>query len=152
MAPMSLTWTLQHHGWATCVVSDQHAEATVFASYVTGGPEEFLTAVAHLVLGEAVARAEFEAEPTQYRWIFQRTGPDVDIRLLEMASARLPDDAGIVVWSSYQTVDTLARTVVRAFDAVAAEHGNDGYESTWGRPFPSNELNALRAAWRAHRG
>jgi hypothetical protein len=148
MPQMSLSWTLQDHGWAICVVSDRHAQTTALASYVTGGPEEFLTSVARIILGATDARAEFEAEPTAYRWIFHRRGTDVDIRLLEVPSRRLPDDAGTVVWTSRQTIDTLARSVLRAFDAVKAEHGENGYETTWGRPFPTNELNALRTAWR----
>jgi hypothetical protein len=74
------TWTLQHHGWATCTVSDNDAQAHALVSYVTGGPEYFLT-----------------AEPTVYRWIFHRRGTDVDIRLLEVPSARQPDDAGTVI-------------------------------------------------------
>jgi hypothetical protein len=118
------------------------------ASYVTGGPEESLTAVANIVLGATDAQAEFEAEPTVYRWIFHRRGTDVDIRLLQVVSGRLPDDAGTIVWTSRQTIDTLARAVLRAFDSVVAEHGEDGYETTWGRPFPSIEVNALRTAWR----
>jgi hypothetical protein len=148
MADMSLSWTLQHHGWATCVVSDRHAHAEACVSYVTGAPEEFLTAVANIVLGATDTRAEFDAEPTVCRWIFHRRDTDVDIRMLEVASGRLPDDAGTVVWTSRQTIDTLARAVVRAFDGVVAEHGEDGYETTRGRPFPSLELNALRTAWR----
>jgi hypothetical protein len=150
MAQMSLTWTLPSHGWASCTVSDSHAQAHALVSYVIDGPEQLLTAVANVVLGAADARAEFEAEPTVYRWIFQRHGTDVDIRLLEVPSARQPDDAGTVIWTCSQTIDALARAVVRAFDAVTAEHGQDGYETTWGRPFPSIELNALRAACRSH--
>ncbi|WP_432837685.1 hypothetical protein [Dactylosporangium sp. CA-092794] len=145
---MSLSWTLRHHGWVICVVSDRHARAEAVASYVTGGPEEFLTAVTTVVLGAADARAEFEAEPTVYRWIFHRRGTDVDIRLLEVPSGRLPDDAGTVAWTSRQTIDALARAVLRAFDEAMAEYGEDGYATAWGRAFPGVELDALRTAWR----
>lgn len=145
---MSLTWTLHHHGWAVCLVADQQAEVEAIASYVTGGPEQLLTAVANVVNGATAARAEFEAEPVVYRWIFQRNGSDVEIRLLEVPSNRLPDRAGTVIWASSQSIDTLARVVVRAFDAVVTRYGEDGYEMTWGRPFPSSELKALRTAWR----
>ena len=59
-----------------------------------------------------------------------------------MPSARLPDDVGTSVWVSNQNVDVLARVVVRAFDAVIFEYGEDGYEKAWGRPFPTMELRA----------
>jgi hypothetical protein len=148
MAGMSLTWILQDHGWAVCVVADAQARAEAIASCVTGGPEDFLTAVARLVLGADASRADLEAEPTVYRWIFQRHGTDADIRLLLVPDGKLPDGAGTIVWTSRQPVDTVARAVVRAFDAVATEHGENGYEAQWGRPFPRFELEALRRAWR----
>ena len=132
-------------------MSDGESTFEALASYVTDAPEGFITAVARLVLGEPTTRAEFEAEPTAYRWIFQRNGDDVDIRLLELESRRLPDGVGLAVWSSLQTIDALARAVVRAFDAVVTEHGVDGYQAMWGRPFPDIELNALRSAWRTTR-
>ncbi|MFG1872576.1 hypothetical protein [Micromonospora arborensis] len=151
MAEMSMTWTLHNHGWAVCQVADQQAEAKAVASYVTNGPEQLLAAVTNVVVGAPSAHAEFEAEPTAYRWTLQRRGPEVEIRLLEATSDRVLDHASRLIWSSSQPVDTLARVVVRAFDAVASRHGEDGYEATWGRPFPRTEVNALRAAWHGSR-
>ncbi|MET8094382.1 hypothetical protein [Micromonospora sp. NPDC005220] len=151
VAEMSLTWTLHNYGWVICRVADPRAEAEAVASYVTDAPEQLLTAVATIVLGAATARVEFQAEPTVYRWTFQRRGPDVEIRLLRVLTDRLPDEAGTLIWASSQPVDALARVVVRAFDAVAAQHGAVGYEKAWGRPFPERELTALRAAWRQNR-
>jgi hypothetical protein len=146
-----LTWTLVHHGWARCVVADERAEAEAIVSYVTDGPEQLLNAVARLVHGADETRAEFEAEPDVYRWIFQRAGGEVTIRLLRVPDHALPAEAGETIWDSRQPVDTLARVVVRAFDAVATAHGEAGYEAAWGRPFPRFELNALRSAWRTAR-
>jgi hypothetical protein len=39
--------------------------------------------VSQLVAGESETRAQFDAEPTAYRWIFYRHGDDVWIRILE---------------------------------------------------------------------
>jgi hypothetical protein len=148
VAGMSMTWTLHHHGWAVCTVADQNAQAQAVASCVTGGPEYLLSAVANIVLGASQTDAEFEAEPTVYRWIFQRRGLSVDIRLLEVPSRGMPDEAGTTKWTSHQPIDDLARATIRAFDAVVDEHRQDGYQATWGRPFPTTELHALRTAWR----
>jgi hypothetical protein len=150
MTSLTLTWTVHDHGWATCVVADQTAEAEALVSYVTEGPEQFLSAVARAVLGATESRAEFEAEPTAYRWIFQRIQAHVDIRLLVLSRRELPDESGDVIWTSRQPIQVLARAVIRAFDAVLTEHGEDGYQANWGRPFPTLELNALRTAWRTH--
>jgi hypothetical protein len=72
----------------------------------------------------------------------------VAIRLVEAPDSRTPENTGTVIWSSRQPITTLARTLVRAFDTVATEHGEAGYQTLWGRPFPRHELEALRAAWR----
>lgn len=145
---ISFTWAVIPRGWAACRIADDHAAVEMHASRVRAGPGELLAAVAHLVLGYTDARAEFEAEPTTYRWIFGRTGGDVDIQILELPEFRHPDRDGTQIWASRQPLDTLARAVVRAFDDVAWKCGDDGYQSAWGAPFPRAELEVLRRAWR----
>ncbi|MFI2352652.1 hypothetical protein ACH492_37840 [Streptomyces sp. NPDC019443] len=149
MAALSFTWTLQHHGWAFCRVTDGQAEAEAMASYVTGGPEQFLYAIARLALTEPETRAEFEAEP---RWFFRREGAEVEMRLVMADDFQAPDSSGSVLWSSRQPIDVLCRAAIRAFDQVAHDLGEDGYEAQWGRPFPRNELQGLRTAWRGLQG
>lgn len=148
MTSITLTWTLRHHGWAICEVADRYSAVEAIASYVTDGPEQFLTAVARIVSGATAARAEFEAEPTVYRWTFHRHASDVEVHLLRAPSYHITDTASAVIWTSTLALDALARAVVRAFDDVAYRYGEDGYEQTWGRPFPTTELQALRTVWR----
>jgi hypothetical protein len=147
---MSFTWTLAGHGWADCTVADDQSETQATASYITDAPEDLLTAVARLVLGENQTLAQFEAEPTAFRWIFHREGNDVWIQLLLLADSDKHDKAGTEIWSSWQTVDTLARAFIRGFDQVAHKYGESGYHGKWGHPFPRLELEALRTAWRNH--
>lgn len=119
MSTMSFTWTLRPAGWVDCHVEDSRGRAEASVSYITPAPEEFLTAVARLVLGATEQRVQFQAEPRGFRWI----------------------------WTSRQPIDTLTRTVIRAFDQVENEHGEDGYLEHWRSPFPRHELEALRTAW-----
>lgn len=74
MSAMRVVWTLRSHGWALCEVSDGSSSAEVVASYVTDGPEDLLRAVARLLLYEAETSAEFQAEPTVYRWFLRGVG------------------------------------------------------------------------------
>ena len=148
MPNVRVIWTLRHHGWALCSVSDDHASAEAVVSYVTDGPEQLLRAVARVVLYETDTQAEFEAEPTVYRWFFHRHGYMVDVRLVEGANSRTPAHAGNLIWYSRQPTTTLARAVIRAFDIIAADLGEIEYENQWGRQFPRDELEALRAAFR----
>ena len=152
MSKMSFTWTLAGHGWADCTIADGQAEAEATASYITTAPEDLLTAVARLILGEKETRAQLDAEPTIFRWIFHREGNDVRVQLLELADSGRHDNAGTELWSSRQAVDVLARAFIRAFDEVAHKYGESGYHGKWGHPFPRLELEALRAAWRSHSG
>ncbi|HZD70033.1 MAG TPA: hypothetical protein VFA45_14355, partial [Actinomycetes bacterium] len=67
MTRMALTWTLEGRGWAKCTVTDEQTQAEVTASYLSSAPEDLLTAVMRLVLGDNETRAQFEAEPTAFR-------------------------------------------------------------------------------------
>jgi hypothetical protein len=144
---MSFSWTLSGRGWANCIVADDQSQAEATASYITAAPEDLLVAVTRLVLGETETRAQFDAEPTAYRWRFHRGDNDVWVQLLRLPNGRRHDNAGTEIWSSWQTLDTLARAVIRGFEEVAHTHGESGYHGKWGSPFPRAELEQLRTAW-----
>jgi hypothetical protein len=114
-------------GWASCTIADDQAQAKAIASDITNGPEQLLLAITALALTDSPTRAEFEAEPTVFRWFFQRDGSNVDIRLVRADDTSRPDSEGTVIWSSHQTVDALARAVISGFDQVARELGEDNY-------------------------
>ncbi|MFD4999673.1 hypothetical protein [Streptomyces buecherae] len=147
---MRITWTLAGSGWADCTVEDHQVKVELTASYISNAPEDFLTAVARLVAGEAATRAQFEAEPTVYRWIFYREGEDTWIRVLELRDGRDHDNKGNEIWLSQLGLDQLARAVIRCFDEVAKTYGESGYRGKWGEHFPRTELEALRRLWRTH--
>jgi hypothetical protein len=149
MSSLAITWTLGGHGWAVVKVADDHGEAEAIASYITDAPEQFLYAIARLVLGDEEASAELEAEPQVYRWFFRRDGSVVDIRLVLAGDVQAPDGTGAVLWTGRHTITALARSAVRAFDRIDHEQGEEAYESRWGRPFPRTELEALRSAARS---
>jgi hypothetical protein len=147
-AGMSFSWTLRGHGWADCTVADGQAQAEVTASYISAAPEELLTAVTRLIAGERETRAQLEAEPAVFRWVFYREGDHVWIRLLRLADSSKHDNADTEIWSSWQTTDSLSRAVIEGFDQVVSKYGTSGYHARWGFPFPSAELQALRTAGR----
>ncbi|WP_211588738.1 hypothetical protein [Allorhizocola rhizosphaerae] len=147
---MTFTWTLSGHGWADCLVADDQTQAEATASYITLAPNDLLEAVTRIVAMPGETRAQFEAEPTIFRWIFFREGDHVWIQMLQMPDRQRHDKAGIQLWSSWQTVDTLARAIIRGFDTVASERGESRYQDKWGHPFPRTELEKLRAVWRQY--
>ncbi|MGW5106670.1 hypothetical protein [Nocardia sp. NPDC004123] len=145
---MSIDWELEDFGWANVRVSDENTDATAVASYVTGAPQYLLRAVTDIVRGLPQAHAEFEAEPTVYRWLFRRQGNEIDIRLLEVANYDLPDSSGTQLWHSCQTVWALAASVCICFRDVLRRYGFQGYLDRWGYPFPRSEVEALTSGIR----
>ena len=145
---MRITWTLTGVGWAEVRVGDERCETIVTASYLSGAPQDLLTAVTRIAAGSAEARTQFEAEPTAFRWIFTRDGDQVCIRVLELPDGDLQDSGGTEILSITQHVDTVVRAAVRCFDAVFSAYGEDGYELSWKSPFPRAELERLRSIWR----
>ncbi|MEV6386631.1 hypothetical protein [Nocardia xishanensis] len=143
MADMTMSWELAGTGWARVHVSDNANKAEAIASYLTEAPEEMLDAVTSLRSGNATARVYFEAEPDAYIWLFDCTDSNVDIRLVHRAYSDEPDSAETELWSTNQTLDHLACTVIGAFEEVARQHGDDGYSKMWCRPFPHAALQSL---------
>lgn len=130
-------------------MGDEHGGVACGVSHVGDGPEQFLEAVTRLVVGGTDSRVGFEGEPVEYRWIFNRRGSDVAVRVVELPQRHLPDAAGDLLWAMTQPVEAVARVVVRGFDNLAAEVRDDDYRDQWHAPFPRRELEALRNAWRA---
>lgn len=150
-ADMRMTWTLDGHGWADCTVENHQTKAELTASYITSAPEDLLTALARLITGEREASAQFEAEPTAYRWTFYREGDDSWVRVLELRQGSDHDNKGTEIWSAQLPIDALVRSVIRCFDEVARSYGESSYRSKWGEHFPRTELEALRRLWHARR-
>jgi hypothetical protein len=57
MAGVSFTWTLRYQGRAFCAIADDHGQAEVIASDITGGPEYLLRAVTSLARGARITTA-----------------------------------------------------------------------------------------------
>ncbi|WP_432248987.1 hypothetical protein ACRAR1_16650 [Streptomyces sanyensis] len=152
-ATLTFTWTVQGAGWARISAEDEYEGVDTTASYCAGtdAAAHFLYALVRLILTDTRTTAEFHAEPEVYRWFFSRDGPEVDITVVMADGYQAPADSGVVLWSSRQPLDVLCRAVVRAFDGVLHELGEEGYQREWRRSFPRPELEGLRAAWRGLR-
>lgn len=148
---LRLTWTLTGTGWAECTLADRQGSVTLTASHLSDAPARLLAAVARLVAGETETRAQFEAEPTAYRWVLYREGDEAWLRVLELRDGGDHDNRGTEVWSRQLPLDELACAVVRCFDEVAHRYGVSGYRGRWREHFPDAELAALRRAWQEYR-
>jgi hypothetical protein len=84
-------------GWAECRIRVDAAAANLTASYLSDALGDLCSAVIALLRGEAQARVSFEEEPGEYRWLFERSGPDrlrIRIREFEDVMDHAPDKDG----------------------------------------------------------
>jgi hypothetical protein len=137
-------FTLRSFGWADGRIAIGNAAAAPTASYLSDALGDLLRAVCTLCEGADEARAAWQEEPGEYRWIFGRTGQCVRLVLLELPDWGLPDSQGRPVLDAECELDALARAVIGAAAAIKEDIGIDGYLERWiYYPFPANDLEAL---------
>jgi hypothetical protein len=129
MTGLSFTWTLRYQGWAFCAIADDLGSAEVVASDITDGPEQLLRAATAVARGAVSARAEFEGEPTAFRWFFHRDGSTAAVRLVQAPDRDSPETEGQVIWSGRHPVLSLARAILAGFDHAASDLGEAAYRA-----------------------
>lgn len=148
MSELSLLWRIAEHGWAECELETPDRRVIVPASYVTDAPEDFLSGLTHVCAWGDSTTFTFVGEPAVYRWTLTAAAGVLEVSIEHRPGTARAGSLWTPVWSEAFALSTFARVSVRAFDAVLHEHGLEGYERVWGRPFPSSELEGLRSAWR----
>jgi hypothetical protein len=135
-------------GWAEARVSAGHSSATITASYLQDALGVLLEAVGLMLEGAQQARCSWEEEPGEYRWIFERAGTDVRLRVLAFRDGYPPepDDQGVIVFETRQPLREMATAIADGAHAVLDEYGEEEYLRRWVEaPFPIGHLNMIRA-------
>lgn len=149
----TLAFELVHSGWLHAVADDGRGEQHLHASFLTHAMDDLLAACAALTRGAPHARACWDGEPTEYRWLFStdRYGvARVRLLILEDRSARLPDTDGHPQLDVELPLRTVVGTVAGAARALLDRVGADEYLRRWERPFPATGLGVLER-WSAER-
>lgn len=149
MSTVEFIYRLTGTGWAQAHIADGASRATISASYLEGALGDLLEAVGALLEGADAARCSGEEEPGEYRWIFEREGADVHLRVLAFRDlySSEPDENGAVAFTARQPLATLAGAIADGAQAVLDEHGEEGYLRQWvDHPFPTAHLALIRSA------
>ncbi len=144
---MEFSYRLTGTGWSEGRLSDEHASATLTASYLGDTLGGLLKAVSALLQGTQQARCSWVQEPGESRWIFDRAGAQVRLRVLAFHDAEFPepDDRGRVVFETTAPLLELANAVARGAQRVLDEYGKDGYRELWSaHPFPCGQLDLIQ--------
>lgn len=145
---VAVSYKLTGSGWAECVLTVDEQTITTTASYLSHALERLLQATIDIVKGHREARASFDEEPGEYRWLFKRLNDQqVNIKILwfdELWNHK-PDEKGQLMFEANCRLRTLAGAILSASQKVLAEHGLTGYKDKWyEHEFPLTTQNELK--------
>jgi hypothetical protein len=150
MFRLSFTY-LQHRG-AIATLEGGTGAVEVIASSLSDGLGDLVRSTAALVRGpeQATATVQWVDEPGERRWLLEREGESLRVRLLWFSEAfsRRRDEDGRPEFVKDCRVAEFAGQVKSQFERLLAEHGPDGYAERWGYAFPQPAYDALAASIR----
>ncbi|MFL6277626.1 MAG: hypothetical protein ACJ74G_20770 [Blastocatellia bacterium] len=131
-----ITYKLTGSGWAECLLAIDDQTIITTASYLSHALESLLQGIVDIMRGQAEARASFDEEPGEYRWLFLRKDEQtLNIRILWFDGlwGHKPDNKGHIIFDGDCRLRTFAEAVLSASQKVLAEHGLEGYKDQWHR-------------------
>ena len=133
MGAIELSYRLVGTGWSEASLTLGDREVRLTASYISDALGDLLEAVRRLSEVAEVVRVSWEEEPGEYRWLLQREGSGVDIRILTFGDFEdhEADDMGQEMIQGRVTLDALVRVVAAAARDVLETHGESGYKERW---------------------
>lgn len=153
---VEFTYRLTGTGWSDAQLRVGDSSAPLSASYLGDALGELLDALVALIDGALSARASWDEEPGEYRWLFDRDGWNIRIRLLDFPELRgfveAPDEEGTVLLDERCDLEGLVAAIASAARAVLSEYGAEGYREKWvEHDFPATQLERLEAWLHADR-
>jgi len=134
-------------GWARARIRDGASEVRLRASYLGDALGDLLETLVYLLWGAEIAQCSWEEEPGEYRWIFRRSGSEVNLVILALPDnfPRLPDDAGTQIYETNKPLVEVVTAIADGAQRVLDEHGEAGYLAQWlDAPFPTDHLHLIR--------
>ncbi len=145
----SINYKLTGAGWSECTVTAGDKTAHVTASYLSDALESLAGAVLAIGRGINLARASFDEEPGEYRWVFERVDDqDVRLRIFEFSElwSKKEDEDGILILDVQIPVLVLVRSMVSCLADVLQASGIEGYREKWlQHDFPLQQYEELRS-------
>lgn len=138
-------------GWSEARFAVGDAWVGLTASYLDDALGDLLLAARLLVEGDTTASASWAEEPGEYRWIMERSGPKVRVRIVgfpELWSDAPLEEGEVLLDASCELRELLTALAAGARQVLDA-HGEAGYREKWvDHAFPLEHLEALEAATR----
>jgi hypothetical protein len=133
-------------------VSGGEQSLSIWPSPVSDALWTLTRATNGLLQGAESGRAEWEDEPGQWRWLLDRRGDQLSIRVLHFTrSTREGDEKGTLAFDATCRLSRFAGELKSQLQAQLEEVGLEGYRQRWRRDFPTTEYNNLAAFIRRRR-
>jgi len=146
---IAFTYRLVEAGWSEARLAFGDRWVELSASYLEDALGDLLSAVQSVRDGADHARASWAEEPGEFRWLFDRDGGMVEVRVLWFDDQldHLPDDAGDERIVGRVALDELVAAIAAGAREVLERHGEQGYRERWiEHPFPVAQLQRLEGA------
>jgi hypothetical protein len=152
MAFSSLTfeYAIAGVGWADATIADSESSARLTASYLGDALGDLLLAVWLLLEGATRAQCSWEEEPGEYRWLFERHGPDVHLEVVAGMRIFGVQERGDILFETTQPLLVVAEAFTSAAERILSQYGEEGYRARWVQhDFPTATLRSIRERLRA---
>jgi hypothetical protein len=118
-------------------VSDGVDDLILWPTYLSNAPADLERAVVELLQGARQATCSWQDELGQYRWLFERRGEELEIKILwfEETFSRKPDEQGELRFSTRSTLRGFAAQVHAQLGLLIGE-GAAAYRREWRHDFP----------------
>jgi hypothetical protein len=140
-------WHLGGFGSAMFVWDVGSATLEIPSSYIGDALGDLMQTALDLKKGARSSFCHFLGEPGGHRVFFSGAGVEVYVQVVRFPN--LDSEHGrwagaTLVWAGRVSTRRFVESVVDMATDLIRNLGEDGYQRTWGRPFPTELLSALR--------
>lgn len=143
-----MRWKLGAYGSARFSWDVAGGPIELNTSYVGDALGGLIQAAIDLKIGASATFTHFLGEPGGYRMFFSGAADEVFVQVVQFDDLQSETErwkGGAIAWAGRVGTADLIEAVRLMGEGVLQENGLDGYQRSWGRPFPSRELDALQS-------
>lgn len=146
---VEFAYRLTGTGWSEARLTIGVASTPLSASYLDDALGDLVRATAALAHAESTVRVSWAEEPGEFRWVLNRSGDELSVRVLWFDSSwgPDPDEKGKVLLNATCSIDAFQSAIALGARAVLEEWGEAGYRAKWiEHDFPTAALLELERA------
>jgi hypothetical protein len=143
--PVSFWYRLIGAGIGRAGISDGQHEAQFITSHLSDPLRDLTRAMIVLLQGGSKASCAWAEEPGEWRWLFERHGDELGIRILwfERTFSKALDEQGELRYSTRCKLRLFAFQVREQLRQIVNEVGLEEYREEWRGDFPLAEYERL---------